>query len=303
VEVGWISIAILSAALLGLVNIFDSHLITRRMPSLRAYLFLVGFMLLASGLLFAYLFPLPAGLSSWRLLVAITSGILRAGSVTILLYTLKTEEVSRAVPVVSIYPVFVALMAVPLLGETLGYLHWLAIAIVVAGVVMVSIKRNPGGRVRRPGGIILLLLLAASLLLALADVTGKYAISYISFWNMYWLSIAIIAVIFLLISLRPRVLKELGSLKRPASALTLVAITELLVVAGAVLFFWAMENGPVSLVSTIASTRPIFVVVYALILSRIWPNFLVWQPGRLALGLKLVAAVLIAGGIAVIYLA
>jgi hypothetical protein len=56
-------------------------------------------------------------------------------------------------------------------------------------------------------------------------------------------------------------------------------------------------------VSTIASTRPIFVVVYALILSRIWPNFLVWQPGRLAIGLKLVAAILIAGGIAVIYFA
>jgi drug/metabolite transporter (DMT)-like permease len=302
VEVGWISIAILSAALLGLVNIFDSHLITRRMPSFRAYLVLVGFMLLASGLLFAYLFPLPDDLSFWQLLVAITSGILRAGSVTILLYTLKTEEVSRAVPVVSIYPVFVALMAVPLLGETLGYLHWLAIAIVVAGVVLVSIKRNPGGRVGRPGGTILLLL-AASLLLALADVTGKYVISYISFWNMFWLVIIVLAVIFLIISLRPRVIKELGSLKRPASALTLVAVSELLVVAGAVLFFWAMERGPVSLVSTIASTRPIFVVVYALVLSRIWPNFLVWQPGRLALGLKLVAAVLIAGGIAVIYLA
>lgn len=301
-EVGWISIAILSAVLLGLVNIFDSHLITRRMPSFRAYLLLVGSILLASGLLFAYLFPLPAGLSFWQLLVAVTSGILRAGSVTILLYTLKTEEVSRAVPVVSIYPVFVALMAVPLLGETLGYLHWLAIAIVVAGVVMVSIKRSPGGRVKRPGGTILLLL-AASLLLALADVTGKYALSYISFWNMYWLAITVLAVIFLLISLRPRVIKELGSLKRPASALTLVAVSELLVLAGALLFFWAMERGPVSLVSTIASTRPIFVVVSALILSRIWPNFLVWQPGRLALGLKLVAAILIAGGIAVIYLA
>lgn len=301
-EVGWISIAILSAALLGLVNIFDSHLITRRMPSFRAYLFLVGSILLVSGLLFAYLFPLPAGLSSWQLLVAITSGILRAVSVAILLYTLKTEEVSRAVPVVSIYPVFVALMAVPLLGETLGYLHWLAIAIVVAGVVLASIKRSPGGRVRRPGGTVFLLL-GAGLLLALADVTGKYALSYISFWNMYWLSIIVLAVIFLLISLRSRVIKELGNLKRPASTLALVAVTELVVVAGAVLFFWAMDRGPVSLVSTIASTRPIFVVVSALILSRIWPNFLVWQPGRLALGLKLVAVILIAGGIAIISLA
>jgi len=122
-EVAWISIAISSAAAMGLVNIFDSHLISKRMPSLRAFLLPVGLITLVLGLIFLCLFPLPGNLSTWPLVVAVASGLLRTASVAILLYTLKREEVSRVVPVVSIYPVFVVIMAVPLLGETLNYLQ------------------------------------------------------------------------------------------------------------------------------------------------------------------------------------
>lgn len=300
-EVAWISIAISSAAALGMVNILDSHLISKRMPSLRAFLLPVGLLTLVIGLIFLCLFPLPGNLSTWPLVVAVASGLLRAASVTIMLYTLKREEVSRVVPVVSIYPVFVVIMAVPLLGETLNYLQWLAIAIVVAGAVMVSIKRSPGNPANWLGGTFFLLL-GSSLLMALSDVASKYALSYISFWNMYWVSAFCVSGIFLLISLRRHVVKELANIKRPRPILLLVLVGETLVVAGVILLFWAMERGPVSLVSTIAGTRPIFVVIYALILSRFWPAFLFLQPGRAALVLKLAAISLIVGGIAIIYI-
>ena len=150
-EVAWISIAILSAAGIGLVNIFDSHLISKRMPSTRSYLLVVSPVILLSALLFAFLFPLPAGLSAWHLMVAVASGLLRAISVIILLYSLRREEVSRVVPVVSIYPVFVVIMAVPLLGETLNYLQGVAIAIVVAGVVIISLRKRTSGSKNRLG--------------------------------------------------------------------------------------------------------------------------------------------------------
>jgi hypothetical protein len=58
----------------------------------------------------------------------------------------------------------------------------------------------------------------------------------------------------------------------------------------------------VSLVSTIASSRPIFVVIYALILSRTSPMFLEWQSGKGMLALRLIAIAMIVSGIAIIYL-
>ena len=301
--IDWVSIAVLSTVILGLVSILDSHLISKRLPSLSAFLLPVALMTLVYGIVFSFLFPLPEDLGSWPLTIAVASAILRISSIIILLYTLKREEVSRVIPVVSTYPIFVAIMAIPLLAETLGYLQWTAIIIVVAGAVMVSVKRSPGGSTSWMGATFLLLS-GSSLLMAVADVTSKYALGYISSWNIYWISILTTSIIFLLISLRPRVIRELTNIKQPASTLTLLVFNEVLAMTGIAMMFWAMKLGPVSLVSAITSSRPIFVIIYALILSRIRPMFLLeGKSGRGVLAVRFIATAMIAGGIAIIYLA
>lgn len=293
--------ALLGALTFGAVNIVDSHLVSRRMPSLRAFLLPAGLIVLVYGLVFFYLFPLPEGISLLILLVAVASGIIRTGGIIIMLYILQREEVSRVVPVVYIYPIFVAIMAVPLLGESLYYLEWLAIIIVVAGAIMISVKRSPSGGATWLGRPFLLLL-GSSLLLAVADISSKYVLSYISFWNLLWLSVFCLAGVFLLISLRPRIFRELSGMKQRKLAIGLVALNEALAMLGAMMLFWAIQEGPVSLVSTITASRPIFVLTFAFILSRVLPAFLEWQRGRGTLALRLIATAMIVGGIAVIYL-
>jgi len=298
--IDWASLAILSAALLGVVHVVDSHLITRRMPSLRAYMLPLGLAVLVFGLVVTYLFPLPESLAAGALTAAIASGILRTTSLGIVFYTLKTEEVSRVIPVVHTYPVFVAIMAVPLLGEALHYLEWLAIVIVVAGVVMVSVRLSPGNSVPWFSKKILLLV-GSSLFMATADVASKYALGYLSFWNMFAINNFCLAAVFLLISLRPCVLKELANL-RQGKAVAFVVVNEILAALGMLLLFWAMQRGPVSLVSTIVSSRPIFVFIYVLALSRISPAFLVGHADRRTQIMRLIGIMMIFSGIAIIYL-
>ena len=297
----WASVAILSTATFAVVNTIDSHLLSKRMPSLRAFLLPVSIFHLVYGLLLFYLVPLPEGIGILPVLVAVVSGIFRTIAVTIILYNLQKEEVSRVIPVVYTYPIFVAIMAVLFMGETLGYLQWLAIIIVVAGAVMVSVRQSPSGSTIWLGKP-LLLLFGSSLLLAMADVTSKYALAYISFWNMFSLTAFCISGIFLLVSMRPHILSQLSSMERRNSAIALLAFNEILAPVGIALLFWALEKGPVSLVSTISSSRPVFVVIFALILSRILPGFMEWQPGKGMLALRLVAIAMIFGGIAIIYL-
>ena len=297
----WASVAILSTATLAVVNTIDSHLLSKRMPSLRVYLLPVSFFHLFYGLLVFYLVPLPEGIGILPVLVAVVSGIFRTIAVTIMLYYLQKEEVSRVIPVVYTYPIFVTIVAVLFMGETLGYLQWLAIIIVVAGAVMVSVRQSPSGSTIWLGKP-LLLLFGSSLLLAMADVTSKYALAYISFWNMFSLAAFCISGIFLLVSMRPHVLSQLISMERRNSAIALLAFSEILAPVGIVLLFWAIERGPVSLVSTITSSRPVFVVIFALILGRILPEFMEWQPGKGILALRLVAIAMIFGGITIIYL-
>jgi len=299
--VDWVSIAMFGTASIGLVNIIDSHLISRRMPSFRAFLLPVAVVTLTYALIVFYLFPLPEDIGIWPLAVAVTSGTLRASAITILLYTLKREEVSRVIPVASTYPVFVAIMAVLLLGETLNYLQWIAIIIVVAGAVIISYRWSAGGSTTWQGALFFLLI-GSSLLMAVAHITAKYALNYVSFWNMYCIGAFCMSGFFFLISLRPHILHELGNMKQRNLSLTSITLNEILVMIGVVLLYWAMERGPVSLVSTIISSRPIFVVIFALILSRVSPTLLEWHYGKGMLALRLIAITMIVGGIAIIYL-
>ena len=137
----WASVAIFSAAIYGIITTIDSHLISKRMPGLRAFLLPLSIVHLFYGLIFFYLFPFPDKIGLWPLTVAFGSSIIRIAGATIMIYLLKKEEVSRVVPVVYTYPIFVALIAVPLLGESINPLQWLSIVIVVAGAVIVSFKQ------------------------------------------------------------------------------------------------------------------------------------------------------------------
>ncbi len=297
----WINAAILSAGILGFVNIIDSHLVSRRMPSIRAFLLPVGIIHLVYGLVLLIIFPFPQGVGAWPFGVAVISGFIRSVAIIIMFHIMTREEVSRVIPVVYTYPIFVAIAAVVFLGEDLAQLQWLAIIIVVAGAIMVSLRRSPTGSGAYLGRSFGLLLLS-SLLMAAADVTSKYALDYISFWNMYSLTVFCMSSLFFLVSLRRSVFRELRSMERRGSAIALLAFNEMLAPAGILFSFWAIERGPVSLVSTILGSRPIFVFIFALVLGRIFPVLLDWRPTKQTLMLRLAATVMIVGGIAIIHL-
>ena len=297
----WTSAAILSAAISGVVNIVDSHLLSRRMPGLRSFLLPVGTIHLIFALVLFFLFPLPENTEPHIILIALLSGTSRVVAVLIMLYNLTSQEVSRVIPVVQTSPVFVAIIAVPLLAETLYPLQWLAIIIVVAGAVMVSMQHNSSGSTTWWGKPFLMLL-TSSLLFALADISSKYVLTYISFWNMFYLTAFCISGIFLLVSARPHILTQLGNIKDRSTTLAIIFFNEILAPVAIVLSIWALASGPVSLVSPIVGSRPMFVVLSALILSRLSPGFLKWESSRRILALRLIGTAMIVGGISFISL-
>jgi drug/metabolite transporter (DMT)-like permease len=297
----WTSTATLSAATYGVVSIVDSHLLSKRMPGLRAFLLPVGIIQLIFCLLVFYLFPLPEGSGALPILAAVAGGIFRTAGSLILFYNLKKEEVSRVIPITFTYPIFVAIIAIPFLGESLHYLQWLAIIIVVAGAVIISAERSHAGSpisLSKP----FLLLFVASLFMALGDIFSKYALSYLKFWNIYSLSLLCLSLISLMVSIRPSTIKQLRDTTQLKSALVMLFFSEVLVMVGTALQFWAMARGPVSLVSTISSTRPFFVAIYSIILGFILPGFLIRRVSSRVMAVRFIAIAMIIGGISIIYL-
>jgi drug/metabolite transporter (DMT)-like permease len=297
----WTNTAILAAALMGAVNILDSHLLTKRFTGLREFLLAVAILHIIYAFIVYYLYPLPQDIGPLPILAAVASGLLRSMAVLIMLYNLKREQVSQVIPVVYTYPIFVAIIAVLLLGETLNFMGWIAIVIVVAGSVLVSINRTSSGDSTIRFNL-LLKLFCASLLFAVADIASKYALNYLSSWNMYWLTSFCMTGIFFLISVRPDVIKNIITMNNRTSTLVLTIFNETLAPIGLVLNLWALKRGPVSLVSTILGTRPMFVLLFAFILSRVAPSFLKLDSGKRIIVLRIFATAMIVGGLAMIYL-
>jgi len=299
--VTWLPIAISTAAITGVVSILDSHLITKRFPSLASFLAPVGVFHLVVGLIIIAINPLPAGTDAGVTAAAFGSGIVRVIAALLMLRTMRTEEVSRIMPVVNTSPIFVAILAVPLLDEALGWQEWLAIFITVTGAVLISVQRDSeskGIHLRRS----FVTLMLSSILFGVANTSSKFALDHISFWSMYGINSICLGGVFLIYSLRSSVLGEIRQMEQRSKALGLAVLNESIVIVGFVLSFWSMQQGPVSLVSTILGTRPAFVFVFALALSFFFPSVLNERFSQGVIITRVVSIGLVIGGVTLLTL-
>ena len=60
----WVSASLVSAAILAIVHVVDSHLISKRLPSVQSYLLVLGFIILIVSAVIIILFPLPGSVQS-----------------------------------------------------------------------------------------------------------------------------------------------------------------------------------------------------------------------------------------------
>ena len=297
----WIISALSSAISYTIVNIIDSHLVSKKMPSLSSVLLPLGIFQLLISLVVLTIFHFPDIMSLTHVLVAFGSGLISGCTIIILLYNLQKGEVSRVVPVVTSAPIFVALLSIPLLGEILGFWQWLAVLLTVAGAVLISLQLNYGMQKARLQKSFFILL-GAALMSAMSSIGYKYALESISFWNMVSINGICVFVVVLLFTLRKSTLLELKNLKGRNQKLGLIFGNQLIAAAAGTFVFIAISNGPVALVSTITNIRPLFIFVFSLIISRFYPNFINEHLNRRTIIVKLIGIVMITGGVAIISL-
>ena len=297
----YIWLALLSTATFGLVTVLDKRLIDRHMPTLPAFYVSVGLGLILYALVVLALTGIPQGASWDRLASAGAAGLSWGCALGLMFLGYKYEEASRASAIIHTFPVFVALMAVTLLGETLAGGQWVAIVVVVAGAFAISLRGSSGGmpvRLNRAFPI----LVGASLFTALAHLTNKYALEELSVLFVYAVRNLGMGGIFLCLW-RPGTLGELSRALRQKETLVLLILAEYLLAPAAILLnVTATSLGPVSLVSTLTATRPLFVFIYGTILSVPALHLLNEPLDRNTLGVKLVSVVAIIGGIAALTL-
>ena len=291
-------LALLSAAIFGLVTVSDKRLISVNMPDLSSFYTIIVFSLYAHTALAISVFGIPEQLPSGHLLLAGVAGLLWGASLWTMFIGYRFEEASRASAVIHTFPVFVALLAMPILGEILSIAQWIAILIVVVGAFSISFRSVNGNLFTLNKAFPILV--SASVFTALAHISGKYALAKIEVEFVYAVRNFCMAT-FLAMFCRPKdALTVVKALKNPQTLVLVVMGEMILAPIGIFLNVTASNLGAISIVSTVTASRPFFVLLYGSILSI--PPFRLLEESidRRTLATKAVSISLIISGIALL---
>ena len=293
----WMLVAVVAAATLAVVHLTDKRLLDHHLPSAEALYVWVALTLGVYVVGAVAIFGVPTDTSLPFVLAALGSGLALGIGYALQFVALKLDEASRVIAISQVYPIVVALLAVPLLGEALGLLQWAAILLVVVGTMLVSMPEAPRDlaafRPTRgvPGA------LASGLFLGIGFFTAKVALGESSFITVFIYQQAGTMLAFLPFC-RPRTCRQVIGVMRSPGTVGLLLVGEgllpLVVVGGALL---ATDLGPVSLVAAFLATTPMFVFMMATLLSQGRWHLMEESVSFRALTVKFVAITMIVGGV------
>ena len=298
----WIAITLLSAVVLGMIGVLDKAFIHHYARSLRTLPFVIGLSHIPISVAFFAVSPLDrltVDATGW----ALAGGVFWGLNAVVFFRVMARREVSRTIPVVQTFPIFVAPAAVLFLGESLRLLDWAAILVTVSGAVMISVRQNAAGR-----GLAIdrsfYQLLGASLLLAIANLAAKQALGTLPVLLVHGIRSLGLSIVLLAFTARAEPIVELRRMVRDRSpALALFGVNEFLVVnIGMLLNLWATSLGPVSLVTALSASTSLFLLLYSTLLGLRFRGMLGEQVTPRAISVKAAATILIVAGIATISL-
>ena len=299
----WVLASLTGSILIAGVSVLDKRILMAHVPGVSGFYGLVGVIQIGIAGVVLLAVPWESGASGTAVAWSIVSGLCWGITLLLMFSALRGLEVSRAVPAYHTFPVFVAIMAVTFLDEHLSVLHWVSILLVVAGagLVMVGQKQEEG---RRNNKVAMTFVFLASAATAVGMVTSKVALEEMNFWNVLALRSIFLGAVLLVPGLMPQGLRQAKVVLADPKAVGLILFAEALIAPVAMYaMLLALSLGSAALVTTLLSTRPVFVLLISASLStRVW-NLMNEPLTRDVLVLKSTSTAMVVGGAAALTLA
>jgi len=290
--VEWFYFALLSSVLISGVNIVDKILISDyKIPPLVYVLVISATSLMPLvTLAFFHLTPLPLGILAFTILV----GFVRIYYTLPYFKALMVEEVSRVIPLLQLTPVFVLILSSVVLHEALRPQDYVAFGLLVLGGTLFAIRLTKGIRI----SLAFYLMILASFLLALYSVALKYLFSVQDFYTIFiWVQIAGFITFFQFIPFRPFRSSLVTTYKITSRQIGIILVAEQAVAYVSVFAYnYAIAHGPITLISSVGATQPLFVLLFATILSYLFPRVLREELTRMDIALKVLGLIAIFAG-------
>jgi drug/metabolite transporter (DMT)-like permease len=299
-DLQWILPALASPIVYAAVTLGDKRIISTLGLALGSFYLYVGFTQLSIAAVILLVLGWPGAPFS-ALADSFGGGFFWGTGLMLMFFVLRREEVSRVTPVWQSSPVFVALFAVIFLHESLAWHGWLAVLLVVSGAIAVSIDLKRGGLAAFSVRPTFFMLLAGAAIIGVAQLLLKVASEDLGVWhNMAFRGIGLCTSIALPWLRPPYPAGLIVWLRNPKNAVSILLTESVGPFTGNLLLLSAIAVGPISLVSALLGTRPIWVLAGTLLLGFTARHFISERITGTDLVLKTVATSAVVAGIVII---
>ena len=257
--------ALLTPAIIAIANILDKFIMSKKIENVSAYYIIVGVVyVIITSLIFTYMgFP---RLDLYYASLFMIMGLMLGACIIIYFKAMQIDEVSRLIALNEVMPLFIAILAFLFLDERFTLIKYIGVIIIVVGGVIVGI--DPHTRMIRK---VFLYIMPYIILLSVLNILDKYMMDYFSFWEVYSLLAMIAGMIMIVFGIINNGLKEVWTIK---GVVGFTVLSEVLTVSASLIYLKALSLGPVTLVSSLSTIQPLYVLLYATILSVFFPSII-----------------------------
>ena len=293
----WVLLSLVSAVAFTIVTIVQKRTLDRYVRGAVTFNAVAALIQVSIASVLLLLAP-PDWFSGGVAIMAVV-GVLQALVWFLQSYALNREaDVSRIIPILDSFPLFVLIIAVVFLGEALTPLKWAAAVMVIGGAIWASWHQAlPGERVRINRSLVAML--GAMLGMSVMTILFKVASAEMSVVQMVGLVWLFAAPVHLLAARITHAGSDIRQVLRSRPAIGMVGITQAMMVVAIFSGLAAITLGPVSLATAIMGTRPVLLVIWVLASSLSFKGAVKGSGQGKALRTRMASASLVTVGIGV----
>lgn len=299
----WLIIAILAYLILAVVFLVDKYLLVGPIPNPKVYAFYIG--ILGGAVLIFVPFVNFYPPTIWEAFLSFVSGASFIYAIYWFFKGLRVFEPSRIVPAVGgILPIitFLLIFLISQGKETLDLFGFLAFFLLIVGTVLITYEKSKKVSLQS-----LKISFVAALFFALSFVSAKYVYMNNPFLvGLVWIRIegALVALLFLLSKgVREGLFQQKISLEK--KTITIFLSSQAGGAGANILQNWAIALAPlayVAMINALQGVQYIFLLAIAVLLSLKFPQILKEEVSKEVLLQKIIAILLIGGGLAMLSL-
>jgi len=298
----WLLVAILSYLLLAITFLVDKYLLTGPIPSPKVYSFFVGFLAILVLVLIPFVdFRVP---EISQIVLAFLAGGFFLFGLFWFYRALQIFEPSRIVPAIGgLLPLFTfGLVYISSRGkEVLTFAEFSAFILLVIGSILITYQKAKKISLKS-----LRMSSITALMFALHFVLIKYVYMTQPFWSGFiWIRIgevlAALCLLFFIKEIKKEIFKQKASFQKKTAGIFLA--NQGLGTGGAILQNWAIALAPlayVAIINALSGIQYVFLLIFAILISFKFPQILKEEISKKIIFQKIIAILLIGGGLALL---